>query len=153
MKLLKDGQIKLDAGEKRVGNFIIKEETAHIKIQDINGIVTHRVEKSMAIGQFLKVIYDKFERDDAIRNTLENYVAFLYSISCVIPDVEFLKASYESTKECIERHPELYGQPAVPQTDEADAEALRAIKEEKEFEAEVAATEKDSADADEGKEG
>lgn len=145
------GKIKLDKGEKRVGNFVIKNEDAHIKIQDINALFSHRVSKGIAAGQFLMMLYEKFEGDDAIRSTLANYVAFIWSISCCIPDADFLKDAYEITKACMERHPELYGQPATPQDDAADMEALRAIKEEKEFEAQVAASENERTDATEGK--
>lgn len=137
MKVLDNGQIKLAQNEKRVGNFIIKDEGEHIKLMDINSLMSHRVSKTIAMGQFLDMLY-KGLKDDAVRKTAENYLAVLWSFSCCIPDVEFCVAVYEAAKASLERNRAMYGLGDAEQTDEADAEALEAIKEEAQLQEEAA---------------
>lgn len=132
MKVLQDGKIKLSKNEKRLGNFVVAEEENHIKIFDINQMFVHRVRKSIAIGMWLEACY-KGLSDEAIRKSLGNYIAVLWSASCVVPDVDFLAEVYKSSEACMNRHPELYGVPKKEASDEEDAKIVEGLKEEHEF--------------------
>ncbi len=132
---IKDGKIKLDTNEKRVGNFVIKSDNEYVKICDINRRFIYSVSVSTAAGLFLKSAYDDF-KDEATSRGLTNYIAVLWSLFATVPDIDFLSEVFQSAKSAIERHPEVYGYPAKV-SEEDDAEAVKSVKEMKEFEKEV----------------
>lgn len=124
-------------GGKRVGNFIISEEETHIKIQDIQGVFSHRVSKIVPIGMFLKQSLDKLS-DEKVAAGLHAYITVLWNVSCCIPDNDYLVTINEAAKTCLERHPEAYGVKSPEgQTKEDDEQALQAIKEDEQVRKEI----------------
>jgi len=134
MKVLADGRIKLDANERRIGNFVLRDERTHIKFSDINQVFTHRAHKGTPVGMFLAGCFDDAEKHKG----LANWLAVIFAAFSTVPDVEFLTAVYEASKACMERHPEAYGMPASAGTEEENARVEREMKEMQEFEKDAA---------------
>lgn len=137
MRTTKDNKIRLDRDERRIGNFIVKNEKEHIKLSDINQTFTHRVAKRTAIGMFLEQSFDALASDESTGKGLANYIAVLWAVSCAVPDVEFLETVFKASEDCIGRHPEAYGVTETDPTPERDDEIVREQRELKEFEEEV----------------
>lgn len=118
--------MKLGKGDKRVGNFIYHLESDHIKISDINGVITHRHSLFTSNGMGLETIF----KDDNVQ-AMENYAVVMFNVIGCFPDGEFLAAINKAAVECIQRHPEIYGvDPEI--SEEKDAEILKEEKELKE---------------------
>lgn len=130
---IKNGKIKLDPTERRVGNFIIKDEPEHVKVMDINQIFTHRASKRTSVGLFLKQSFDALSDWD-VHNGLRNWFAVLFTAFSTIPDMEFLESVMGACKACMERHPEAYGMPPGEGTEEENAQAEAGMKEMMDFE-------------------
>ena len=134
MKLDKDNRIKLAKNERRIGNFVIKNEAEHVKVMDIGQLFTHRAAKSTPIGQYLAICYDALEKGDSTGLGLRNWLSVIFAAFSVIPDIEFLERVITECEACLKRHPDVYGAPADPGTDEENAEAEAEAKEMMEFE-------------------
>ena len=120
-------KIKLGPNDVRVGNFIYHDEKDHIKIMDLNDVVSHRVSKFIAKGQILSTAMKSGE--EAQRRFLENYAVVTFNFLSCVPDQQLFVEVNASSVNCINRHPEIYG--IKEKIDEKeDAEIL---KEEKEF--------------------
>lgn len=133
----KTGKVKMDANELRVGNFFIKCESQHMKMQDLNGVFTHRVHRRMPIGIWLENMWSRAMKDDAgAISTLETYIATMWSYFSVAPDDVFIEDSLKCSRAALERHPDWYGV-KKESTPEEDAEALKAVEEMKEFESDM----------------
>lgn len=136
MKTLQDGTIKLSKNEKKVGNFIVKMEETHMKVTDLNGLISVRIKRTMVTGMLLESLFTRMAKEDDARDSLHNYATVLFNFLCVLPDAEFWKESIRLCNECYERHASFYGAPADG-TDEDHEEALNAIREEEEFRREI----------------
>lgn len=136
MRVTKQNRVKLERGEKRIGNFILKREGSHMKVSDINEVFTHRVRRDVPIGMFLEDAYNELSEENTMRG-IGNYFAFLWAVSSVVPDVQFLQDAFKVSEECMKRHPEAYGMPSVEVSDGEDQEIIREEKELKEFEEEL----------------
>jgi len=154
MRVTKKGNVKLEADEVRVGNFFVKREDEHIKIQDINAIFSHRVNRRMPIGVWLENMWERAHHGgdgdrDAATRTLHAYIATMWSFFSVAPDDEFVNDALSVSRAALERHPEWYGvkRDATP---EEDAEAAKEVREMKEFEEEVRAV-KEREEAEDGR--
>lgn len=134
MKLDKDNKIKLAKNERRIGNFVIKNEAEHVKVMDIGQLFTHRAAKSTPIGQYLEICYDALEKGDSTGMGLRNWISVIFAAFSVIPDIEFLERVIAECEACLKRHPEVYGAPDGPGTDDENAEAEAEAKEMMEFE-------------------
>lgn len=123
MKVGKDGKLKLSKDERQFGNFIIKNETEHIKICDINSQMTHRVAKHLNIGRMLEMALR--ERQDTY---LANYAAMTWLFSNIVTDEQFFLDIDKACVECVNRHREFYG---IKEdiTPERDKEILQETKE------------------------
>ena len=123
MKVGKDGKLKLSKDERQFGNFIIKNETEHIKICDINSQMTHRVAKHLNIGRMLEMALK--ERQDTY---LANYAAMTWLYSNIVTDEQFFLDIDKACVECVNRHKEFYG---IKEdiTPERDKEILQETKE------------------------
>lgn len=137
MKVDKDNKVKLARNERRLGNFVVKDETEHVKIMDIGQLFTHRASKNTPAGMFLKQCYDALTKDESTGRGLSNWIACLFTVFSVIPDVEFMEKIIDASRECMERHPEAYGYPATQPTDEEDARIIQEEKELRDFEERV----------------
>ena len=105
MRIL-NGKVKLDNRDVRVGNFVYTNEPDHIKVQDINLTITHRINRGIAKGQLLAMMLDdpkKYERD------LHNYAAIIYNLLCTVPDAQMYEDINKAVMECINRHKDVYG--------------------------------------------
>ena len=129
MKLNKKGQIRLQRGDYRVGNFIFHEEPEHIKCMDISGLVSWRVSADTSVGMLIKMgIKEKHD------GWLKGYAASIFSQLCVVPDVPFLVKHAELINAQTAAHPEYYGKP-LPTDDKAEDDKI--LQEEKELQEEI----------------
>lgn len=117
-------KVKLERGEVRVGNFFVKEERGHIKVQDISSLITHRVSKYTAVGMWMK---NMLEKGEAGQESLRTYAATLFSLSLVAPDQEFIEESLKMADAHLKKHPEWYGVKADA-TESEDAESLADVE-------------------------
>lgn len=134
MRILKDNKIRLDKNERRIGNFIVRNEEHHVKVMDIGQIFTHRADKRTPAGQFLAQCYDSLAADESTGRGLGNWLAVIFTAFSVVPDVQWLEEVTTASEACMKRHPEAYGMPADPGTDDENAEAEAELKEVMEFE-------------------
>ena len=102
----KDGKIKLEKGDIRVGNFVLSVEEQHIKVQDLNKYFTLRVHKRMPVGIWLDSL---IRRGDEGKDSLKTYIAVLWSVLSVAPDNEYMQDLIKAAQEGLARHPEWYG--------------------------------------------
>lgn len=123
MRVSKDGILKLSKDERQYGNFVFKNEQEYVKICDINSNLTHRVSKSLNIGQMLSIAL-KEKRT----NWLENYASLVWMFSNIVTDEQFFLDIDKVCGDCINRHPELYGINKEI-TEQEDAEILQEAKE------------------------
>lgn len=123
MKTTKDGKLKLSKDERRIGNFIYKNEPEYIKICDINSQMTHRVAKHLNIGRMLEMALK--EKQD---NYLANYAAMTWLYSNIVTDEQFFLDIDKACVACVNRHKEFYG---IKEdiTPEQDKEILEESKE------------------------
>lgn len=147
---IRNGKLKLDANEKRIGNFIIRDENEHVKVSDLNQVFTHRADKRTPIGLFLKQCYDKLGTDESTGKGLGNWLAVIFTAFSVVPDPEWLTEVYNASESCMKRHPEAYGYPADA-TEHEDAAAAQEVKEMMEFEEQVKQMPDEKADSEEEK--
>lgn len=132
----KNGRIKLDPGEKRIGNFIVKEEKEHMKVMDIGQVFTHRAGRRTPVGMFLKAAFDDLS-DGKTHAGVGNWLAVMFAAFATVPDAEFLTDVYAASEACMRRHPEAYGMPKDAGTERENAEAEREMREMMEFERDV----------------
>ena len=123
MKVGKDGKLKLSKDERRINNFVFKNEPEYIKICDINSQITHRVAKHLNIGRMLEMAF--VEKKDQY---LGNYAAMVWLFSNIVTDEQFFMDIDKACVACVNRHKEFYG---IKEdiTPEADNEILEESKE------------------------
>lgn len=137
MRVTKKGNVKLEQNEVRVGNFFVKCEDDHIKIQDLNGVFSFRANRRMAIGIWLENVWSRaMNGDEGGINTLKTYVATMWSVFSVAPDDEYIADALQMAGNAWDRHPEWYGGKRE-ETDAENAEAETEVREMMEFEEEV----------------
>jgi len=136
MKVSKKGAVKLETDEIRVGNFFIKREDDHMKIQDLNGVFSFRANRRMAIGIWLENMWDGARSDENAVNTLKTYIATMWSLFSVVPDDGYITDALDMAGAALNRHPAWYGIKADA-TPEEDAEAAEDVKGMKQFEEEL----------------
>lgn len=102
----KDGKIKLEKGDIRVGNFVLSVEEQHIKVQDLNKYFTLRFHKRMPVGIWLDGL---IKRGDEGKDSLKTYISVLWSVLSVAPDNEYMQDLIKAAQEGLARHPEWYG--------------------------------------------
>lgn len=125
MKIV-NGRIKLEKRDTRVGNFVYTDEGEHIKIQDINLTITHRINKRIAKGQLLEMMLTEKEEH---KNDLHNYATLMYNLLCTVPDAQFYEDINTAVLACVNRHKDIYGIKADIGKEEDDA----IVKEEKDL--------------------
>ena len=128
MKTTKDGKVKLEKNEVRVGNFFIKMEKGHVKVQDISSLASFRISRSVAAGMWLCAMVEKKAED-----TLHIYAASLFSALLTVPDDEFVGRLSEAVGDAMKRHPEWYGVKREELSDEEQAKVVEEEKEKAEF--------------------
>lgn len=121
MKIRKDKSVKLDGNEIRINNFCFKLEPEYIRIADVSGVFSHRVNRRLPLGSWLAATYKKAALgDETARKTLGAYASVLWSASSVVPDEEWCEATMIVTEDAMKRHPEWYGAKAKEKKDAAD---------------------------------
>ena len=104
MKVGKDGKMKLARNERQIGNFVFKNEEEYIKICDISSQMTHRMSKTVLLGQQLEMaIRQKAD------NYLHNYASLLFLFSNVVTDEQFFVDINKVCVDCVNRHKGFYG--------------------------------------------
>ena len=129
MKRLASGEVRLAKNERRIGNFLIKNEENHMKLTDLGGVMSFRALKRMPIGVWLYNLYQR--KDNAADDTIKVFVSTIWSALSVVPDDEYIQHLLTGAKACLERHKEWYGEKDV--TDEEDAKIIQEEKELHEF--------------------
>lgn len=130
MKILKNNKIKLEHGEHRAGNFFFKIEDNHIKIQDLNGLMSFRVGRRMAVGMWLENTIKLGEKG---HETLKAYASTVWTFLALVPDQEAISGILELTKDAMGRHPDWYGY-KPSDSEKETTEAANEVKEMLEFE-------------------
>ena len=134
MKVTKSGKAKLEKGEIRVGNFFIKEEESHIKVQDLNSVFSHRVDKRMPIGIWLS---NMLSLGDGGMTSIKTYIAAMWSLFSVVPDNEFIDDVLKTAHSCLDRHKDWYN--VRERTEKDDEKAIEEVRGMTEFEEAVKA--------------
>ena len=135
MRITKDGKVKLEKGEVRIGNFFFRDEgeNEHIKVTDLNSCFTIRVLKRMPIGIWLENVIEMSRTDEVAVNTLKTWVSVMWSLLSVVPDDDFVKEIIGATEAALKRHQDWYGY--NPSDDDAEnKDAPDEVREMKEFE-------------------
>lgn len=97
------GKVRLQAGETRVGSFVLKDKDGMIQVRDISGSVFFSVSRSLPKGMLLESMI----KDGA--DGIKGIIAVTWNFLSVVPDMEFLKGVNRLCAECAGRHPEMYG--------------------------------------------
>ena len=105
----KNGKIKLEKGDIRVGNFVLSVESQHIKVQDLNKFFTLRINKRMPVGIWLDNMVNMARADENAVNSLKTYIAVLWSVLSVVPDNEYMQDLIKAAQSGLARHPDWYG--------------------------------------------
>ena len=112
------GKVRLQAGETRVGSFVLKDKDGMIQVRDISGSVFFSVSKSLPKGMLLESMI----KDGA--DGIKGIIAVTWNFLSVVPDMAFLGGVNTLCKECAERHPEMYGVMKDADQDKELAEAM-----------------------------
>lgn len=112
------GKVRLQAGETRVGSFVLKDKDGMIRVRDISGSVFFSVSKSLPKGMLLESMI----KDGA--DGIKGIIAVTWNFLSVVPDMEFLKGVNRLCAECAGRHPEMYGVMKDADQDKELAEAM-----------------------------
>ena len=97
------GKVRLQAGETRVGSFVLKDKDGMIQVRDISGSVFFSVSKSLPKGMLLEYMAKESQEG------LKGIIAVTWNFLSVVPDMAFLSGVNRLCKECAERYPEMYG--------------------------------------------
>lgn len=137
MKLTKEGKVRLERGEIRIGNFFIRDEGEDkpIKVVDLNSCFSIRVSKRMPLGIWLENI---MKMGDAGHETLKAWIGTMWSVLSVAPDQDYIADLVKAADGNFGRHPDWYGGKKEGATEEEDAAAIEEVKGMKEFEEDVA---------------
>ena len=150
MKTTKNGNVKLEKGEIRIGNFFVKREAEHIRLSDLNGVFTHRVLRRIPLGIWLDNMWEMASKGhEGAMSTLKAYIATMWSFFSVVPDDEYIRGVLDLAHSSLERHPDWYGM-KKDATEEEDAEAAKEVREMKEFEEKVREAAENGATGEEG---
>ena len=106
---IKNGKIKLEKNDIRIGNFVLSVEEQHIKVQDLNKFFTLRFNKRMPVGIWLDNMANMARADENAVDSLKTYIAVIWSVLTVVPDSEYVQALVDDAQEGLKRHPEWYG--------------------------------------------
>lgn len=121
-KRLASKAVKVGAEDFRAGNFILHPEGDHIKVTDINGVVSHRIHRGTAKGSLLDIML-RSARDgegDAVEHC-KTYVAVMHEVLSCVPDGDFFLALHDAVQSCVDRHPEVYGiKPDISEQEDAE---------------------------------
>ena len=144
---VRNGKLKLDPNEKRIGNFVIKSDGDYMKVCDINKVYIYSASASVPAGMFLKQAYDNLS-DEGTGKGLGNYIAVLWTFLSTIPDIDFMTGVYKLCEECMNRHPEAYGYLDKNMTEDGDADVIQEMREMQQFEEDVKNLPEDETGAD-----
>lgn len=111
-------KFKINKGDRRVGNFVYHLEKNAVKVSDINGIVSHRISTFTPKGQFVAMAVEQKDKED----WLMAYAVTAFNVLSCVPDATFMEELNKSAKDCLERHPDIYG--VKPGIDKADDDKI-----------------------------
>lgn len=138
MKTTKGGNVKLEKGEVRVGNFFVRDEgdTEYVKVTDLNSCFTMRIAKRMPLGIWLENMLDMARTDGRALDTLKTWCSAMWAVLSVAPDQEYVVSIVDAADANLKRHPDWYGYNPTDD-DAANDDAAQEVKEMKQFEEEV----------------
>lgn len=133
MKTDRKGRVKLAKNEVRVANFVYAIEKDHIKVQDINGICSHRVSRYIIKGQILEMALEGLRNGEKDKESfLHAYGAVIMNVLCAVPlksesGFDFLAEVDAIANKTVTEFPSLYG--GIVTSDEENEEILRDVEE------------------------
>jgi len=121
MRVNKDGKVRLEKGETRIGNFFVRDEgdNGYVSVTDLNSCFKIRIIKRMPLGIWLGNI---MQMGEAGHGTIKTWVAVMWSLLSVVPDDGFVQEIIKSTEDALKRHPDWYGFDPDGDDDEATEE-------------------------------
>ena len=102
-------------------------------VTDIAANVSGRISRDWAMGKMLELIYAEIQNGGSDLY-LKCYAAMIYLQASVVPDTECMEGVCRLYRECVARHPDVYGHHNASDTEKEDAAAVREVREMKEFE-------------------
>ena len=139
----KNGKVKLERGETRVGNFFFKAEKDHIKVQDLSTMVSFRIARSVAVGMWLDAMLSRGKEGE---DTLHIYAASMFALLLTVPDNEFVGDVNMLLESAMKRHPEYYGIKPEKLSDEEQEKVVEDEQEKAEFVEQVKNLSEDEGD-------
>lgn len=135
MKVNKEGKIRLEKGEIRIGNFFVRDEgeNEHIRLTDLNSCFTLRVWKRMPLGIWLD---NMLKMGEGGLDSIKAYIAMMWTTFSVAPDNDFVKDLLDASDANFKRHPEWYNS-NTDATEKEDASALEEVEGMSQLEEEV----------------
>lgn len=130
MKILQDGTIRLASNERRVANYIIKNDETQMKVCDINRTFHFSLSKRMPSGIWL---HNAYLLGDKGADSVKTYVATLFSVLSPAPDDGYIQDLITAARETLSRHPDWYGASEVPEEGKSDEDIIREERELAEF--------------------
>lgn len=136
MKVSKEGKVKLEKGERRYGNFFIKDEVDNerIRVIDLNSCFSVLVSKRMPLGIWMDNILNMGEKGE---ETIKTWIGAMWSVLSMAPDQEYVEDLIRAADANLKRHPDWYGGSLEEATEEDDEKALEEVKNLSEFEEDI----------------
>lgn len=120
MKITNDGKIKLQKNERKIGEFVVKNnEEAGIHLRTTSGNWSMTL-KSGGAYELLKMCLD----ENSVK-VINDYLAVIYMASSVLFDYPYLEKLDDAVSECIDRNRKYY----VP-VEETEEEIIGRMKQE-----------------------
>lgn len=134
MKVKKDGRIKLDKLDMRVGNFVVRLEPERIRFCDIGNLAVHSIDRRTAKGEVMTMLYQQAREDENSKTLLQNYCAVMFNTLLTVPfNTEqedgfiYMAELQKLNEECIRRGKAVYGVEDEPSEDK-EKEDIQAVK-------------------------
>lgn len=136
MKVTKEGKVKMEKGERRFGNFFVKDEgeNEHIRVSDLNSCFSVRISNRMPLGIWMDNILKMGEKGE---ETIQTWVGAMWTVLSMAPDQDYVKDLIGAADANLKRHPDWYGGSLEEATEEDDAKALEEVKNLSEFEEDI----------------
>lgn len=123
MRIDKNGNIRLDKRDRRVGNFVFTEEGEYIRIQDISRFMILRVRKGT--NSYANLLHEALsEHHDVALGIL---ASFSYLVNTSMLDPKCIGEICDSIEACIGRHAEAFGSHEL--SDEEHDAILKGVQE------------------------
>lgn len=131
---IKNGNVKLDKLDMRVGNFVVRLEPERIKFSDISNLAVHSIDRRTAKGEVMAMLYQQAKEDEHSKTLLQNYCAVMFNTLLTVPfnttqedGFIYMAELQKLNEECIRRGKAVYGVEDEP-SDEKEQKDIEAVK-------------------------